>query len=152
MPCEGRVWWPSAGQEERTHQNSTLWHPDHRLPASGTGRNKHLLLKPLVCGIVLGHPEHPEACSFAPSLLAGMPKQSCWSTRELADGEASSLSLKNQMLFCVCQVTPPNQFPLICNIFWDRIPIKTWTQGRLFLWFSNERKINYLPENSHPTN
>ena len=77
--------------------------PDLRLPAPGTGRNKHLLLKPLVCGIVLGQPEHPETSSFAPSLLAGTPKRSCWSTGELADD--GSLSLKKQMLFCECQVT-----------------------------------------------
>lgn len=128
-------------------------HPDLRLPAPGTGRNKHLLLKPLVCGIVLGQPEHPETSSFAPSLLAGMPKRSCWSTRELADDGASSSSLKKQMLFCECQVTSPPTSSLSFAIYSEtEYILKPEHEDGFFFDFSNERKTNYLPENSHPTN
>lgn len=107
VPCEDRVWWDLQARKRQLTRIQLCGHPDHRRPAPGTGRNKHLLLKALVCGIVIGQPEHPGTASFAPSLLAGMPKQSCWSTRELADDRAPALSLKNQTLFCVCQVTAP---------------------------------------------
>jgi hypothetical protein len=57
------------------------------------------------------------------------------------------------MLFCECQVTSPPTSSLSFAIYSEtEYILKPEHEDGFFFDFSNERKTNYLPENSHPTN